>query len=278
MNYNIFEMDEKIMIVSSDKNETNIHSHNFYELVYVVQGTAVQNINGTDIEIKEGDYYILDFNTVHNYKNCKNFKVINCLFKPEFIDKALKGCVDFGVRRTINLIHFDYTILSKIPENNIFHDDSNIKALFESMLSEYSVKKGGYIELIRCYLIQILVVSLRSIYVPQTDKISKTTYDIISFTEEHFNENITLSHICKNINFTLPYISKKFKEETGTSFQKYLQNLRIEQSMRLLSETDKKITEIAHDVGYNDIKFFGELFKKNIGMSPRKFRLKIKNE
>ena len=274
-----YMMHEKIRIDNIYERGTAPHSHNFYELVYVLEGSAEQNISGDRVTVKKGDYYIIDYNTVHSYTNCSDFHIINCLFKPEFIDKTLKGCVSFSKLITNYLIQFNYSILTKIPADNIFHDEnSTIKELFEAMYRESGYHTGGYIELMRCYLIQILVLSLRSIYMPTGSRKSYITDRIIQHIEEHYTEHITLGEICSELNFTLPYLSRKFRDETGMTFQQYLQNMRIEQSCRLLAETDKKVTEIAHDVGYADIKFFGELFKKSMNMTPREFRAQIKSE
>ena len=274
-----FSIEEEIMIIKTSEKGTSPHNHSFYELVYVLDGSAYQNISGSTVRINRGDYYIIDYNTVHSYKNCRNFRIINCLFKPEFIDKTLKGCDNFSKLINNYLIHFNYSILSKIPADNIFHDKSgDIKKLFESMYTEFEQGSGGYIELMRCYIIQILVLSLRSIYLPYGNRTNHITQNIIQYIEKHYADHITLKNICSEMNFTLPYLSKKFKDDTGLTFQQYLQNMRIEQSCRLLSETDKRITEIANDVGYSDIKFFGEVFRKTMNMSPREFRSRIRND
>ena len=69
----------------------------------------------------------------------------------------------------------------------------------------------------------------------------------------------------------------RFREDMGISFQKYLQKVRIEQSCRLLAETNEKITHIAHNVGYEDIKFFGKVFRDVMNMSPRAYRSMVKS-
>ena len=90
--------------------------------------------------------------------------------------------------------------------------------------------------------------------------------------EENYQDNLSLRAICDELGFSLPYISKKFKEDTGMTFTAHLQRLRTEQALRLLAYTDKTVTEIAQIVGYGDIKFFGEVFKKEMNMTPREWR------
>jgi YesN/AraC family two-component response regulator len=56
------------------------------------------------------------------------------------------------------------------------------------------------------------------------------------------------------------------------SFSRYLQRIRVEQSCRLLENTDLRISEIAPKVGYDNVKFFNQIFKNTLGISPRQFR------
>ena len=98
------------------------------------------------------------------------------------------------------------------------------------------------------------------------------TKKLVQYVDEHYSEHINLSTLCKDMNFSLPYISMRFREDMGIGFQRYLQKVRIEQSCRLLAETDEKITHIANNVGYGDIKFFGKVFRDVMDMSPREFR------
>ena len=67
-----------------------------------------------------------------------------------------------------------------------------------------------------------------------------------------------------------------FKTEMGVNFQEYVQSVRMKESCRLLINTSKKVSEIAAAVGYTDIKFFNEMFKRQIGMTPREFRGKYR--
>ena len=80
-----------INIFLCDTKKSPSHSHDFLELAYVVKGKAVHILNDAESIISEGDYFILDYNSQHSYYSVNGceFAVINCLFKPEFIDKSL---------------------------------------------------------------------------------------------------------------------------------------------------------------------------------------------
>jgi two-component system response regulator YesN len=87
-------------------------------------------------------------------------------------------------------------------------------------------------------------------------------------------EPLTLSELAARLNYSLPYVSKKFKEDLGVSFVSYLQNYRVMQGCRLLSSSRYSLGEITEMVGYHDSKFFSTLIKRMTGLSPADFRRK----
>ena len=68
------------------------------------------------------------------------------------------------------------------------------------------------------------------------------------------------------------YFSKLFKETTGINFSDFVQKLRIDGACNLLKTTDMNVTDIAYEVGFNDIKFFYEVFKKITSKTPGQYR------
>ena len=127
--------------------------------------------------------------------------------------------------------------------------------------------------MLRFLLCQIIIETART--VGSKKSLSRNTESIIKIIDKQYNTNLSLSKICKDMHYSLPYISAHFKKDTGISFSEYLQNRRIEEACRLLRETDMSVTEISEAVGYSSIKFFGSVFKKVTGLTPREYR---KNE
>ena len=93
-----------------------------------------------------------------------------------------------------------------------------------------------------------------------------------TIADKIYMEPLTLEKLAVRLNYSLPYISKRFKEDVGVSFVSYLQNYRVMQGCRLLSTTKHSLAEITEMEGYHDIKFFSELVKRITGLSPRDFR------
>jgi AraC-like DNA-binding protein len=84
---------------------------------------------------------------------------------------------------------------------------------------------------------------------------------------------ISLREIAENVAFvSAGHLSRLFRENYGISFQKYVQNQRLDKASWLLLETSLSVAEIARRVGYNDVSRFGQHFKRRLGMPPMKYR------
>ena len=140
------------------------------------------------------------------------------------------------------------------------------------MITEYNQKEPGYLELLRCHLIELIVITMRQAAHSNAMIIDSVSDYVIKYTADNFAEKNILSTVSKKLNFSTAYVSKKFKTVMKTSFTEYLQTVRLSESCRLLANTDKKVLDIAQCVGYSDMKFFNYIFKKYFGLTPREYR------
>lgn len=94
----------------------------------------------------------------------------------------------------------------------------------------------------------------------------------IHYISQNFSENITLDDAAACVHLNPSYFSTLFKQSTGSSFKEYLNMVRIEESKRLLSNTDYSIIDIAVSSGFEDQSYFSKVFKKYTGMTPKQYR------
>ncbi len=266
------DFDGPIKIIKLENEDyTSYHSHEFLEFVYIVDGTASYNINGNSGILKKGNFFVIDYETAHSYfsKN-KDLTVINCLFLPEFVDKNLAGVNSFNKLTERYFFGVTGRKIKGPTADRVYFDDGIVGTLFSRMYTEYREQKDGFTEIIRYALCAILIQIVRQV---GSDKvISELIAQVIKETEKGYMQHISLKTICKKLHYSLPYISKKFKEEIGITFTDHLQNRRIEESCRLLTESDANINEIAEQVGYSNIKFFNKTFRKVTKITPREYR------
>ncbi|MGN0299466.1 MAG: response regulator [Lachnospiraceae bacterium] len=96
---------------------------------------------------------------------------------------------------------------------------------------------------------------------------------IKEFVELHYQEPITLNSVAQEHFFmNASYVSRIFKESTGMAFSKYLTEVRMSHAKDLLKNTGFRVNDIAGYVGYNDVSYFIQTFKKITGMTPEQYR------
>ena len=96
--------------------------------------------------------------------------------------------------------------------------------------------------------------------------------DAEAYIRSHYSEPLSLKKMADHYHITPSYFSRLFVQHTGKNYIDYLTHVRLEESMRLLQETDLKVYEIAERVGYGKARYFSELFRKECQMSPGEYR------
>ncbi|SDD07282.1 Two-component response regulator, YesN/AraC family, consists of REC and AraC-type DNA-binding domains [Paenibacillus sp. UNCCL117] len=89
---------------------------------------------------------------------------------------------------------------------------------------------------------------------------------------ERYEQQITLQSVAEELSIHPVWLSRLFKKETGQNFLDYLTEVRIGRAKHMLRHTNLKIYEIAEKIGYQELQYFGRLFKKRTNMTPKEFR------
>ena len=254
----------------------NLHKHIFFELVYVLSGSATHFLGEESTSLRAGDYFIIDTGSAHCYRDTKNFEIINCMFLPEYIDRALADCPSLSSMLSNQVLRFGLPFNVNTADR-IFHDnDGSVKRLFKVMEKEHSAKCTGYFELLRCYLTQILVHAVRASEESESKRSEHSaTAAVADYLCAHYKEPLSLSALAKSVGYTPQYLSAIFAKDTGMNIRTFLQRLRVEEACKLLSQSNIRLSTVAEAVGYNDTKHFARVFRKHKGISPREFRAGI---
>ena len=85
-------------------------------------------------------------------------------------------------------------------------------------------------------------------------------------------EDISLNTVAARVNISPSYFSSIFSQEMGVTFVEYLTSVRMERAKELLMCSNMKTSEIGYEVGYKDSHYFGYLFKKTVGCTPKEYR------
>ncbi|MBN2979928.1 response regulator transcription factor [Cohnella algarum] len=96
--------------------------------------------------------------------------------------------------------------------------------------------------------------------------------EVLKLIETHYDQPLSLQHIAESRFVNPDYLSRLFKKTTGSTFVDYLADIRIRKSMELMKVPTYKNYEIAHKVGYEDYRYFSQIFKKKTGKTIGEFR------
>jgi AraC-like DNA-binding protein/ligand-binding sensor protein len=95
------------------------------------------------------------------------------------------------------------------------------------------------------------------------------------FIARNQDNAICLATVAKAVNTSTFYFCKLFKRTTGLTFTDYLARVRIEKAKTLLLDRNRRISEVAYDVGFQSLTHFNRIFRKLVGASPSSYRRSV---
>jgi two-component system response regulator YesN len=98
--------------------------------------------------------------------------------------------------------------------------------------------------------------------------------DILYYINHNYQMSLKLETIASLFGYNSSYLGKLFTQKSGMNFNAYLDNVRIKEASKLLLDTNLKVYEISTQVGYKNVDYFHQKFKKQMGMSPAEYRKK----
>lgn len=265
--------------IQTKTEENEYHSHDFIELIIILQGKGRFIIDGETYEVKEGHLVILNPGTLHRSSpdGQSDQSYVECYLG--FTNVEFRNCP----KNHLPLFRNREPIV-KLPEEwkqLIFH-------LCGAINQESSRYEAGRSFMLKAYLIQVLclIERLRRQDLEQVNKggcsaryefksITKKyiVQNIMKYMEENYREKISLDQIADNMYLSSYYISKLFKSETGDTPINYLISLRMRKAREILDkDPERSVQEVAAAVGYEDAYHFSKLFKKYYGLSPMHYK------
>lgn len=243
------------------------HYHTSFEIVRVLKG-KVQILIGTNYHIcKEGDILFIPKSVVHRVTSLtSDASICGITFEEQVvISSAL----------SLNYSEIFYRCRQscmKICEGDSEYDD--ISECFNTIRSMYGNFNADGRLIIVSSLMFILALYIKKFGLEESanDKKYRKLKDVLDYIDEHYYEKIELEELSKMVHVCDDRLIRLFKEVTGDTPIEYILNLRIESAIRLISDSELSIAEIAEKVGFGSDTYMARVFKKKLNASPGKFR------
>ncbi len=248
------------------------HYHPEIEITYIVKGEGLAFIGNKTVEFRPGMAFLLGPYLPHNFISTHEEGVVmekecwGLQFTQEWLNsfkessalqrlfKAMSFGIDLGILNDKEHHAFE-TIVGKDPLRSI--------GAFFNLMAMIADRA------------EFNTVSTNSAYSNvMSQKISQRMERVSKYIQDHYQGTITLSEIADVASMTEQSFSRWFRQTSGLTFVDYLMQLRTTVASNLLINTNKAMTEVAEESGFNSSSSFNRAFLKIKGCSPREFRKK----
>ncbi|CAM4203848.1 helix-turn-helix domain-containing protein [Erysipelothrix aquatica] len=231
------------------------HWHANIELLYVVSGEAVVEIDGQPVRAKRGEIVIINSNSIHSVRSETDEVVYFCLI----MDSTFCRSLNFD---TVNCRFHHLT------------NDLEMRNIFQIIANESQQAKPFYQKAVRALCNTMLILLYRNQLIEHTLVRTNTSdrmaiiKQAIEYIHHHFNRDISLDEISQEIGISKFYFCRIFKDVTGITPNNYIFQVRCNHAHQLLSERDLSVAECSDICGFNSTAYFTKCFKSVFGFPP----------
>ena len=270
-----------------------LHQHDFYEFMYVLDGTVTNSIENTIRIYPKGSGCIVNRNLRHAERFDGNFRVFFLNLSKEYITKMIKETHNLYFAEEQEILDSPILKFLQESENNDVLSNKQFLDIFPVQGNDFAhrcmYKNGesisktmlsptfGSSHLIDGYICNILGLICDTTAFHTTHVKLDYNNDFLIFSRathmiEDSNGLISRSELETKLHYSGDYINRIIKKYSNLNLSSYCMNYRLTKAIDLLKETDLSISEIAFQLGFKNRTHFYKQFKNHYGMMPSSFR------
>jgi len=252
------------------------HWHEEIEIIVIEKGMAEFRVDLDSYILKEGDILIIKPFSLHSIYPVDN---MHCNWNVMVFDLGMlnssttDGCLIKYFAPIFNNEHQLPILINNDLNgfNEIYSTINKVLNCFNSQNTAFELKLKSLLFYLFSLLYEndlVLKKKTSSLTNESTEKI-KTT---LNYIHENYMHELPISDISNTCNFSQYYFMKFFKKHLGITCNEYVNVYRLAMASKLLNTTDKSITEISFETGFNSVSYFNKLFKEKFKITPKEFR------
>ena len=239
-----------------------IHTHDYYEIEFVVSGKLEHEIHGSKYIIEHGDFYGIAPGDMHRFNVLEDSWIYSICIDYKKVSKKIQQMLD----------RISFPIMGKI-DGDIAEEFSFLHKRMQKLLAggedEYT-----YNRTIANTILALCILFENASPIDENSEKNRNKYILqsIRYISEHYSENISVSDIAASIGVSPNHLSMVFAKTVGNNITNYLNEYRISCAATELKQTETPITSLALDCGFNSFCTFSRNFKKVYGITPSEYR------
>ncbi len=254
-----------------------MHGHQFLEIAFVAEGSALHYHVGLDGNQRaggliQGDLFSILPGEKHCYKDCGSMILYNVYLKSEYLQHNQSLVALHGYRQL-------FAPRGSVPRKNI-HLSPAMRAAatqdLDRILNECRLRQPGYQMVAGARFIEFLITAMRNSDDPY--ELGENSFGVlksISLLEQAPERHFSLEMLARVSNMSVPSYTKKFRQATGVSPMEYLLKIRLLQVRHYLTNTDLSIGEIAGRCGFCTPNYLIKIFRRELGITPVQYRREL---
>lgn len=247
------------------RSNTQMHWHDCIEMVYVEKGHMRFFLNNEWHEMVGGDLVFVPPQRVH-YMLCDN-------------DETWKTVVGISHSIICDTDADEENVLlpfktDQINDHCFFKDNGELASIIKRLNSFNDSYVGRLLiqaEILKIYAYVYKEWMSRGLTFIEPIQ-DKYIVEIIRILESDYLDAPGAGEMAKRLGLSYSHMCRLLSDHLGTNYNSLLNSIRMENAKKMLLTTDKSITEIGLDCGFCDSSYFIKMFKKSIGITPKKYR------
>ena len=246
------------------------HYHPEYELTLIVHGKGTRMVGDHHENFESGDLVFIGPDLPHTWMSDRhmegNCKVVVIQFTKELIQRFIGLEEDAKINGFLSDSKRGLTINS--------NKNDNVKNLIKALPSKTGIDKiSVFLQILHLLSTLESRTLASSFYQPlKGAENEKRINTVCQYIQKHSTEPLTIQRAASIIHLTPSAFCKFFKRITGKTFSDYVNDIRIANVCRDLIATDKQVSTIAFENGFDTLTYFNRIFLKKKGIKPSNYR------
>ena len=243
------------------------HTHDFYEINYILSGTLSNEVAGTSLRMKEGDAILMHPGVFHAVRPEADAVILNILIRPRWLESALLSAEGEA------LSHFAARMSGEeYVEYVAFLGAEGARETLSALLCRAEAADGLAAEGALLLLLSDLEGRAREVILPAERNRGLSRFaSILAYLYSHAEE-LTVAALSERFGYSPSHLSRLFRRYTGKPPAVLLGEARLTRAALLLQESDASVASIAAAAGFPSPPYFHRLFLRTFGETPASYR------